>query len=215
MNQVLRAMKGPGLRRATGALLLSLSSAGAHAGVGTSLMQTADVLRPGQYELKIQNDIIFNRGGGFNISPHFSTGLIDRLVDVDAYLGTGYTDFQIGAMGKYNFLPDLDGQVGLSFNAGMEFIYDKAGTASESSVNITTGILASKTFNAEFGRFVPYTSLQVEFHINGSNSSVPITILAGSRWDPAATAPWRFFSEFSFGVKDSFYGLALGVSYPF
>jgi hypothetical protein len=178
-------------------------------------MQTAELNAPGSYELKLQADIIFNRNGGFNFSPHFGTGLIEHILDVEAWIGTGTTDFQIGGLAKYNFLPDIDGQIGLSFLGGTAFIVDSTGAGTITSLLLTTGFVASKSFNANFGKLVPYLAFEVEGLINGTNSQVPITLMLGSRWDPTITTPWRFFSEFSFGLKDSYYGLALGASYPF
>jgi len=197
-----------------GALALALSLP-AFAGVGTSLQQTADVIQPGAYEIKLQTDIIFNRGGGFIVSPHFVTGVIDHMIDVDLYIGTGYTDFQAGALAKYNLLPDIEGQVGLSFLAGASVSIDSTVAGTQASALLTSGIVVSKSFTADFGRFAPYTSLEVEGFLNGTASTLPITLILGSRWDPNVTTPWRFYSEFSFGLKDSFYGVSLGAAYPF
>jgi hypothetical protein len=56
-------------------------------------MRTADIVPPGAYEIKAQADIIFDSkitstgGGGFNLSPHFVTGLIEHYLDIDAFFG--------------------------------------------------------------------------------------------------------------------------------
>ena len=180
------------------------------AGVGTSLMQTAPVVAPGKYEVKAQADIILNRGGGFNLSPHFVTGLVDHLFDVDVYFGTGTTDFQMGALTKYNLLPDLDGQLGMSFNAGFSFIRDE----DINSVLLTGGILISKEKKMEFGSLSPYSSLQVEGLINSVNSQLPVTWIFGSKW-VFQDSPWNFYSEVGLNLNQSFWSICLGASYPF
>jgi len=189
----------------------------AFAGMGTSLMQSAPVLNPGEFEAKIQNDVIFNRGGGFNISPHLRTGVIEHFVDVEAFFGTGTTDFQFGGLAKYNFLPDLPGQAGLSFLGGLSYIRDDDNNSPDIKVNralLTTGILASKAFRADFGNVEPYGALQVEV-LMGQGSGVPINLLAGSRWQPHAAQPWIFYSELSINLRRSVWGFAFGAGYPF
>lgn len=173
-------------------------------------MQSAPVAAPGEFEAKIQNDVIFNRGGAFNISPHLRTGVVEHFIDVDAFFGTGTTDFQFGAMGKYNFLPDVPGQVGLSFLAGLSFIRDDGLNRGLFS----TGILGSKHFESDFGGVEPYSALQVEV-LMGNGSTVPVNLLFGSRWTPTKAAPWIFYSEFSVNLHDSVWGFAFGAGYPF
>ena len=186
---------------------LSLAS---WAGAGSSLMQTADVLAPGQYEAKAQADIVTNNGGGFNLSPHIRTGLVEHFLDIDAFFGTGTTDFQLGALGKYNFLPDLDDQVGLAFNFGFSFVRDN----SINSFLTTFGAIVSKKFPSSFGAFHPYASFQFEGLINSAQSRVPLTLILGNRWE-LNQIPWAFYSEIGMNLHESLWTLALGASYPF
>ena len=181
------------------------------AGVGTSLMQTAPVKAVGEYEAKIQNDIIFNQGGGFNISPHIVTGIIDPLFDIDAFFGVGTTDFQMGALGKFNFLPDVPDQIGLSFLAGYTFIHDEGINAGL----LNLSVLASKRLKANFGHVSPYGAFQFETLFAHGNSTVPLTILLGSKWESDSSSPWSFYSEFSISLRKSLYALSVGASYPF
>src|SRR5687767_416459 len=82
------------------------------AGVTHSLQQTAVTLQPGQYEARAQADVIMNRGGGLNVSGHFRTGIIEDMLDLEGFVGTGKTDFKTGVLSKFNLLPDLPGQIG-------------------------------------------------------------------------------------------------------
>ncbi len=181
------------------------------AGVGTSLMQVAPVTKVGEFEAKLQNDIIFNHGGGFNISPHLETGLIDPLLDIDGFFGTGTTDFQAGALLKFNLLPDVPDQIGLSFLGGYTFIHDEG-------INMglfNLSVLASKRFASTFGHITPYGAFQFETLFESGSTTIPLTILLGSKWDAEGAAPWAFYTELSVSLRKSFYALSLGASYPF
>jgi hypothetical protein len=180
------------------------------AGVGTSLHQDAPVLKPGDFEASLHTDIIFNRGGGFNLSPHIRAGVIEHFLDVDAYIGMGTTDFQIGALGKYNLLPDLKDQVGLSFLGGFGFIRDEGSSA----FLLSTGVLVSKQVELNIGRLSPYGALQLEF-LFGDATTVPLTLLAGAKLNPIELKQWNFYSELSVNLHESFWGLSFGAGYPF
>jgi hypothetical protein len=186
----------------------------AQASSGTSLMQTAPVKAPGEYEIKLQNDIIFNDGGGINISPHFVTGLIEHFVDVDAYFGTGKTDFQIGAMGKYNLLPDLPEQMGLSFLGGLSYLKNSKDAKSYNWGLLSFGVLTSKKINVDFGALSPYAAFQAETLFRTEESSFLMNLQLGAYWQIRNTAPWSFYSEFGISLRKSLYMLAIGASYP-
>lgn len=192
-----------------------LWSSSLEAGSGTSLMQTAPIQAPGTYEMKLQTDIIFNDGGGVNISPHFVTGLVEDLFDVDAYFGTGKTGFQLGAMGKYNFLPDLPDQMGLSFLGGLSFLKDSKDGTSYNYGLISLGLLTSKKMDTDFGAVSPYAALQVETLFRTEASAFLMNLQVGSHWQITETAPWSFYTEFGISLRQSLYMLALGASYPF
>lgn len=188
-----------------------LTGAGAWAGLGTSLMQTADVKKPGEYEVKAQADIIFNHGGGFNFSPHFMMGLVENLFDLDLFLGTGTTDFQVGGLVKFNLLPDIPDQVGLSFLGGASYIHDSP----VDGVLVSTGVVVSKRFTVDFGSITPYSALQVEPFFNNIHSIVAVSLDFGARWVPTVTNPFVFYSEFSANLNNSVWALDFGAGYPF
>jgi hypothetical protein len=192
-----------------------------NAGVGTSLMQTANVLEPGTFQGKIQGDLIFNRGGGFNISPHLGFGIIEHFVDLDTYVGTGTTDFQVGALAKYNLFPDIPEQVGVALNLGLGFQRDSIRIGPDvrlpiNSVLFTFGILASKEMTTDFGSMAPYGSFQFEGLVRNQNqpSTVPLSLILGSAWK-FKEINWGFFSEANVNVNESFWALSLGSSYTF
>lgn len=193
----------------------------ARAGVGTSIMQTAGVKAPGDFEAKAQADIVFDSEldgqgkSGFNISPHLITGLIEHYLDIDAYFGTGTTDFQIGALAKYNLLPDIDGQLGLSFLGGLSYLRDAVGADTQTGLLVTLGILTSKTLHEDFGNLTPYGGYEFEILSRSQGNAYPSSLILGAKWEPAATKPWAFYSEVTLNIHSSIYAVSLGASQSF
>jgi hypothetical protein len=179
-------------------------------------MQTAEITKTGEFEGKLQSDIIFNNGGGFNFISHLKTGLVDNFLDLDLLVGTGTTNFQAGGLVKYSFLPDIDGQVGLSFYGGASFIRDDLHASSYNFYLITTGALISKSVRFSQVLLTPYTSIQYEMLLaNKLPDKYPWTLLLGSKWQPKHIAPWNFYSEFGFSIHRSVYSFSIGAGYPF
>ena len=200
--------------------MLSLAFTPAQAGVVTSLMQTAPVKAPGEYEANIHLDFLFNRGGGINISPHFQTGFIENYLDADFFFGTGKTDVVVGGQAKYNLLPDIEGQVGVSFLGGFTFVrdgYTKKNIASKDTNFFVLGLgtVVSKDLRVEFGQISPYAALQIEPVFYTSDSYVPVTLVVGSQWKFEQLMNWVFYSEMGISLKDSLYTLGLGVGHQF
>lgn len=186
------------------------------AGVTHSLQQTAVTLQPGSYEAKAQADLILNRGGGINVSGHFRAGLIEDMLDAEAFVGTGKTDFVLGASTKFNLLPDLPGQVGLSFIGGFTFINDDyKGKGNDSIKVLNLGTVVSKKVDASFGSVSPYGGLQVELLFKDGDNDAPITGIVGAEWVLSELDPWVFFSELNIDINDSVFMLAAGGAYRF
>lgn len=197
------------------AVLLTTLGPRVEAGIATSLMQTAPVIPTQEYEVKLQSDIIFNHGGGLNISPHFRTGIVDNVLDAEAYFGSGKTDFMMGAGVKYNLLPDIDGQVGLSFLGGLSLLRDDFANQYYNILVVHLGALVSKSFAVNFGYIVPYAAFQIEPFFSYYDNFAPITIVAGAEWIPEKIKPWSFYSELSVSVLDSLNAVSLGAAYKF
>jgi hypothetical protein len=183
-----------------------------NAGIASSLMQTANVTEPNKYEAKLQGDIIFEGDGGFNIIPHLVTGLVDPFLDLDIYLGTGTTDFQIGSLVKFNVLPDLPEQVGLSFLFGGGYLRDEQ----ENSFLLNFSILGSKEFLTSFGSATPYVAFQFEglFNSKDDTSRVPLTLVLGSKLAPS-DLKYNFYGEIGIGIHEANTYIGLGASYEF
>jgi hypothetical protein len=189
--------------------LLTFGSTQSFAGVGHTVADTAPVVAKGEYRGKLVADILLNNGGGLNITPRFTTGLVDQFVDITGILGAGKTDWQIGAVGKYNLLPDVPGQVALSFLGSLRLLGGGGSTFS-----IGTGMLVSKQMNASFGNITPYGSLELDF-VFVDGTTIPIHLNAGAHWAPYSMAPWSFTTEVQLGLARGTYAIGLGTQYNF
>lgn len=187
------------------------------AGVTHAIQQTAVTLQPGTFEVKAQADLILNRGGGINTTGHFRTGVLEDMLDVDAFIGTGKTDFTLGAGAKFNLLPDIPGQVGLAFIGGFTYLQDDyLGTDKDAIKVLNLAAILSKKVEASFGSVSPYGGIQIELLFKkGSDNEAPVTGIIGSEWTFNDLAPWAFFGELDVDINDSVFLFSLGGAYRF
>lgn len=184
-------------------------------------MRTADIVPPGAYEIKAQADIIFDSkitstgGGGFNLSPHFVTGLIEHYLDIDAFFGVGTTDFQIGAQAKFNLLPDVPGQAALAFIGGFSLLKDSINDESQTGVLTTLGVLLSKKAEWNADTVIPYLGYEFEILAVDGPNKLPHTLILGTKWKPTTVDPWSFYGELAVGLHRSIYALSVGASQSF
>lgn len=186
------------------------------AGVTHSIQQTAVTLQPGSFEAKGQADLILNRGGGVNVSGHFRAGLIEDMLDLEGFIGTGKTDFVLGGTAKFNLLPDIPGQVGLAFLGGLTYVSDDyRGNGNDSIKVINLAAIVSKKVDASFGAVSPYGGLQAELLFKDGDNDTPITGILGAEWIFSDLDSWAFFSELDVDISDSVFLLAAGGAYRF
>jgi hypothetical protein len=181
------------------------------AGVTTSWMQTATVLPAGGSEGRIHADIVTSGGGGFNLSPQYRFNAMEHFLDLTAFAVTGTTDFALGARGKYNFLPDLQGQIGLSFLGELSLIRDDG----QAGFVFGVGTLGSKDFPVEWGQISPYGSFELELFFVSEDVRIPLTLGLGAQWIFTAVPGWVFYSELGLNLSDSVSRLSFGAAYPF
>lgn len=189
----------------------------AFAGISHTIQHTADVVGTGKYDLRIQSDLILNHGGGVNISGHFRTGLKQDILDIEGIIGTGKTDFKIGALSQFNLLPDIPGQIALAFFGSAIFMNDnfRDSSSNKSMVVLSIGTIGSKKIDVSFGQIIPYGGLQIEALMKSSGNIVPITALAGAEWRVTSATPWKFTSELDLDINNSNYQIGLGAGYSF
>jgi hypothetical protein len=196
---------------------IGLVSFKASAGITHTIQHTANVVETGKYETRIQSDLILNNGGGVNISGHFRTGLKQDIFDIEGIIGTGKTDFKIGALGQFNLLPDIPGQIALAFFGGATYLNDNGFDSSKnkSVLVLTVGTIGSKKFDASFGQIIPYGGLQLEAVMKSGGNILPVTFLAGAEWRITEATPWKFFSELDLDLNESNFQIGLGAGYSF
>jgi hypothetical protein len=189
----------------------------AFSGISHTIQHTADVVGTGKYDLRIQSDLILNHGGGVNISGHFRTGLKEDILDIEGIIGTGKTDFKIGALTQFNLLPDIPGQIALAFFGGAILMNDnfRDSSSNKSMVALSIGTIGSKKFEVSFGHVIPYGGLQIEALMKSSGNLIPITALAGAEWRVTSATPWKFISELDLDINDSNFQIGLGAGYSF
>lgn len=180
------------------------------AGIAHSVADAAPVIGEGEYSGRLIGDISLSGGGGLTITPRFKTGIYDQYVDITAVLGAGTDGWQLGAVAKYNLLPDIAGQVGLSFLGSVHVIDDV-----KTAFQIGVGAVVSEKLQASFGEVTPYGSLELDAFLTSGASTVPVHLNFGAIWEPMSTGPWSFVSEFQIGLARGHYVLALGTAYRF
>jgi hypothetical protein len=197
-------------------LLFSLSSL-SWSGVTHSIQHTATTVKPHEYEVRTQLDLLMSRGGGVNVSGHFRTGLVEDQWDIEGFAGTGKTDFKTGVLSQFNLLPDLPGQIGLAFLGGYTLISDDYRRNGDRDILhvLSLTALGSKRFDVSFGEVTPYGGLQVELLFKSGDHDFPITAVLGNEWKFSQIHDWRFFSEFDIDVSDSVFLFGLGAAYRF
>lgn len=194
-----------------------LLSSAVFAGITHTIQHTANIVENGKYDARIQSDLILNHGGGVNISGHFRTALKQDIFDIEGIIGTGKTDFKIGALGQFNLLPDIPGQIALAFFGGVTFLNDNDldSTKNKSMFALTLGTIGSKKFDVSFGQVTPYGGFQLEALMKSGGNTLPLTFLAGAEWKITDATPWKFFSELDLDLHDSNFQIGLGAGYSF
>jgi hypothetical protein len=191
--------------------LASTLSTAAFAQVSTGWLQGADVLPAGGAEARVHSDIITSGGGGFNLSPQYRFNAVEHFLDLTGFAVTGTTDFVLGARGKYNFLPDLEGQVGVSFLGEVSLLRDDG----RAGFVFGGGTVGSKNFNVDWGRITPYGNLGLELFFISDDVRVPVSLSLGAEWRIQSLPQWIFYSDLALNLSESVSRLSFGASYPF
>jgi hypothetical protein len=196
----------------TSLLCLSIASLNqANASIAHSVGDAAPVVGEGEYSGRLLADVLLNEGGGLNITPRFKTGVLDQYIDLTTVIGAGSkTRWQVGAIGKYNLLPDMQGQAALSFLASFHIL-----KIEKTALNFGGGMVVSKKFQANFGEVTPYGSLELDLLLISGDSTVPVHLNFGAIWEPTHTGPWSFISEAQLGLAKGYYAISLGTAYRF
>jgi hypothetical protein len=177
-----------------------------------STLDTAELLKPGEYQVGVEPQYIFDNYPGGNITARFDMGATDTG-NFRFLLGTGRTNFQGGAYYKLVPIPDIDNQPGIGVFGGILYAYQN----STSSLNFRIHPEISKKFKSvDFGTLTPYGAIPFGVDFTGSNTYYPVQMAVGARWLPAAYKHMTFWSEFGFELDSAAFSyISLGFSIPF
>jgi len=177
-----------------------------------STLDTAELLKPGEYQVGVEPQYIFDNYPGGNISGRFDMGASDTG-NFRFLLGTGRTNFQAGAFYKIVPIPDIDGQPGIGIFGGLLYAYQN----SQSALNFRFHPEISKKFKSvDVGTITPYGAIPFGVDFVGGNTLYPVQLAVGARWLPAAYKHMTFWSEFGFELDSAAFSyISLGFSIPF
>jgi hypothetical protein len=190
-------------------VLLSLS----HAKAFYSVLNTGEVLKPGEYQAMASPQVVFNRYSGTNFAGRLDMGLEDG-VSARGVLGFGKVDFQIGGLIKWVPFPDTESQPSIGGEAGL--IVSRIGGINQYSLRFNP--LVSKKFETEIGDVTPYGSLPIGVTIQSGDTTetiTPVQLVGGAELHPLDLKNWRFLGELGLNVSQSFSFVSFGIAYRF
>lgn len=178
----------------------------------TSVMDTGEIMGPGQYKLTGESQFITNENGGVNLSGRVDAGLNEEL-GFRGEFGFGKTDVFLGGLFKYMPFPDTDTQPAIGFNAGL--LYGR--TRGNNLVTMRFEPLVSKQFATTFGKVTPFASLPLGF-VNGDHEPngdakaySQIQLALGSQVKVKQWQNLQFMGELGLNLKDAYSYISLGA----
>ncbi len=175
-----------------------------------STMDTGDITAAGRYRIIAEPQVIMDKYDGFNMTGRFSTGLSDDA-SVEALVGAGEVDFQLGGFYKWVPFPDVEGQPAIGGKAGIIF----ARVEGETEFSLRFHPLVSKKFETEVGDITPYVSLPLGITNRDDTTFVPVQLAGGAEWKTLSSEILRFMVEFGFNISKAFPYVSAGLVYEF
>jgi hypothetical protein len=177
-----------------------------------SNIDTAELLKPGEYNAGFEPQYIFDNYPGVNFIGHFDMGATDTG-NLKFVVGSGRTSFQGGAFYKIVPIPDIEGQPGIGIFGGLLYAYQNTSSA----LNFRLHPEISKKFKSvDAGEITPYGAIPFGIDFTGNNTLYPVNLALGARWLPPNLKHMHFWSEFGFELDSAaFTYISLGISIPF
>ena len=190
------------------ALLFSLaSSASAFVGV----LESGELVQPGQNSIGLAPIILTSDGGGTTINTFFDTGINDST-SARLLLGVGAIDFNLFASAKYIPFPDVDDQPAIGFKAGV-------GVARDAGINLLNfqfaPLVSKKVEIEDFGYITPYVSIPLTYTIAKDENFFASNFTIGTEARSSERPELNFGGELSFDMNKSYSTISVFVSYPF
>jgi len=188
-----------------------------------SLMTTGDIVPTGQFQLLgfLENsfddiDYIKNRppnspdSDGLSLNGRASYGLNEDM-QIDLEIGFGEFDYMIGGFLEWVPFPDADNQPAVGFRGG--FVYVDTDNSSQTSITVMP--FASKSFQSDHGKFVPYVGLPLALNSNDSENYFAARLAMGTEWTHPEYPLVHVIGEFDFELSKSFTSFSVGAAFDF
>ncbi len=193
-------------------VFLGISILCVNASAFQSHMDTADLLKPDQYQLGIEPQYIFNNVSGFNAIAHFDMGATE-VSNFKFELGTGVVPLQMGGYYKWSPFPDIDNQPAIGGYFGVLYSYKNSNVT---NLGFRAHPEVSKKFKLKnFGDVTPYGALPFGIAMESGNTTYPIQLAAGAKWLPSSLKHMNFWFEVGLELNQAFTYASIGLSIPF
>lgn len=190
----------------TAGILFASSSAFAY----LTINESGDLIAPGSFRAGFEPQAKLSDGGGGNIAGFVDGGISDEW-SWRALLGTGDTDFWLTGSAKWIPIPDYQSQPAI----GARFDYT-LGREDGANFNVFRAApMASKGFDSEVGRFVPYVALPLGVFASNGDSNNFSQLVVGSEAKLEQVPDWMFSAELGFNLSKSFSYISATASYFF
>ena len=176
-----------------------------------SNLDTADLLKPGEYELGLEPQYIFTDFPGANVIAHLNMGGTENS-NYRFLLGSGSTAFQAGAFYKVVPIPDYQNQPGIGGYGGIIVGVENG----QSTVSLRIHPEISKRFvTLSSGVFTPYFALPFGVLFYDGTPYYPIQVAIGTKWMPQSLKHMSFWGELGLNLNSAFSYVSLGLTVPF
>jgi hypothetical protein len=190
-------------------LLLSLLlTPSAHAYL--SLAESGELVPVGKYQVGVAPQFLTSRGGGTNVDVFLDAALNDSMSGRIS-LGAGAIDFNTFASVKWVPFPDVDNQPAIGIRGGLGIFRDEGNNGFLGQI----APLVSKKFQSEYGLFVPYFAVGINFvNTDGDNYNSSNAIF-GTEFHSEEAPMMSFGAELGADMNKSYSYITLFVSFPF
>lgn len=177
-----------------------------------SHLDTADLLKPGEYDLGIEPQYIFNSYSGLNVIGHFDMGSNNDSTNYKFTLGTGATALELGGFFKWVPIPDYGNQPGIGGYTGV--VIDVVNGTTAVSLRFHPEI--SKKFDTfKAGTWTPYAAIPFGISFYNGQTLAPFQLAAGTKWLPSNFRHLNFWGELGINLNAAFSYLSFGLTVPF
>lgn len=170
-----------------------------------TVLDTGEIIEPGNYELGVQTQFLTDDPSGVNFAGHVYLP-VNSAWNLRFHAGTGSTDFNLGGGAKWIPIPDINQQPAIGGIMEIEW-------ASDDNFDYLTARVAplvSKMFRWEYGGMTPFAAVPVGLRYlidrpeGAKRTDVFVQLALGVELDFEAFDNFSVIGEGGFDLKDSF-----------